>query len=565
VGQEKAGTGDGSSYVNRMSLSRHNAVTSPEEKKMLLKTGVSSGISQGDTVFLCGDMTSQLNVSSSGSEGSPIIYSGDCPGDEGSINIDGPDGIRIENRSFIEVGHLTVFKTGGASMGVKIINSRNIRIHHCDINVAGTSWTCGIEVQGGPGGQHSTGIYLHDNKVTAINATAQDGIYLFNGVQDFHIYRNTVTDFNHSNLNFWDKTTEWNSGNGEIWENDISSPNRGYTHGIDLKGTAGRGFRDIKVYRNYIHDLRANNQIAAENIEFYNNVIARINNCCNSLDGGCPEIYDNCSTKGYYGVGHGVTLESGWSNTSCKNVKIFNNIFYRTQETAIFLGKAGSGHEGHQVYNNIILECEYNSTAEANFVQHPVVLASFSNLEVRNNIIYNPGRSATVGYLGSSLDVDALNSESSSFSGNMDADPELNDPQNSEFWPGNSGSPVVDAGFDLGDDYLAALMNHSQWPDKVTAGNQNDFGAGWEIGPYIHGNWINVKGPQNKDGRPFLIDNNYTLRVYNLYGKLVQTLVNTSHKAGMHYVNWDREKHPAGFYFFKLTDDKNSIIKKSIP
>ena len=70
-------TGDesGSSYANCMDIADHNADT---------YTG-------GDLIYLCGTITSQILTPSSGSDGSPIVYDGDCSG--GAAVLDGQDTI----------------------------------------------------------------------------------------------------------------------------------------------------------------------------------------------------------------------------------------------------------------------------------------------------------------------------------------------------------------------------------------------------------------------------------------------------------------------------------------
>ena len=44
-----------------------------------------------------------------------------------------------------------------------------------------------------------------------------------------------------------------------------------------------------------------------------------------------------------------------------------------------------------------------------------------------------------------------------------------------------------------------------------------------------------------------------TLKIYNIYGKLVTTLVNGLREAGMHQVTFDGSGLPSGLYFYRLT------------
>jgi len=51
----------------------------------------------------------------------------------------------------------------------------------------------------------------------------------------------------------------------------------------------------------------------------------------------------------------------------------------------------------------------------------------------------------------------------------------------------SSSSPAINAGDNsLGDSYKYALIPGSSWPNAVGIGNQDHFGAGWEIGAYLY-------------------------------------------------------------------------------
>ncbi|MCK4817725.1 hypothetical protein KA005_18290, partial [bacterium] len=112
VAQSSVGSGNGSSYANRMSVSSHN----------------SSSFSAGDTIYLCGTITSAIYPPSSGANGNPIIYDGDCPSGTpvevinttigGSIDFTTKDYLTFQD---IE-GHGgdTGLKTAGGSTGITI-------------------------------------------------------------------------------------------------------------------------------------------------------------------------------------------------------------------------------------------------------------------------------------------------------------------------------------------------------------------------------------------------------------------------------------------------------------
>ena len=62
--------------------------------------------------------------------------------------------------------------------------------------------------------------------------------------------------------------------------------------------------------------------------------------------------------------------------------------------------------------------------------------------------------------------------------------PMFTDAENHDFTLQNN-SPAIDAGKNLGSPYDSALYAFSEWTDNVILVNQNNYGNGWEIGPYV--------------------------------------------------------------------------------
>jgi hypothetical protein len=54
------------------------------------------------------------------------------------------------------------------------------------------------------------------------------------------------------------------------------------------------------------------------------------------------------------------------------------------------------------------------------------------------------------------------------------------------------------------------------------------------------------------------------LRIYDILGKEVATLINEQLSAGTYEVEWNAEKYPGGIYFYRLTAGNNIITKKMI-
>ena len=63
----------------------------------------------------------------------------------------------------------------------------------------------------------------------------------------------------------------------------------------------------------------------------------------------------------------------------------------------------------------------------------------------------------------------------------------------------------------------------------------------------------------------YLHESNETnLKIYNLAGQEIETLVNESQKAGEYTINWNADALPSGIYFYKLHTGKFSKTKKLI-
>jgi hypothetical protein len=55
-----------------------------------------------------------------------------------------------------------------------------------------------------------------------------------------------------------------------------------------------------------------------------------------------------------------------------------------------------------------------------------------------------------------------------------------------------------------------------------------------------------------------------TLKVYNVLGEEVATLVASNHAAGTFNVSWDASDRPSGVYFYRLTAGEYVQTKKAV-
>jgi hypothetical protein len=59
-------------------------------------------------------------------------------------------------------------------------------------------------------------------------------------------------------------------------------------------------------------------------------------------------------------------------------------------------------------------------------------------------------------------------------------------------------------------------------------------------------------------------DEHVTLKIYNVFGQQVATLVDADQKAGLHTVNWTGEGLSSGMYVYTLTAGAHSESKKMV-
>jgi hypothetical protein len=55
-----------------------------------------------------------------------------------------------------------------------------------------------------------------------------------------------------------------------------------------------------------------------------------------------------------------------------------------------------------------------------------------------------------------------------------------------------------------------------------------------------------------------------TLRVFDILGRQIQTIMNQSLSAGDYEVNWITKGIPSGVYFYRLDAGKHSAVRKAI-
>ena len=60
------------------------------------------------------------------------------------------------------------------------------------------------------------------------------------------------------------------------------------------------------------------------------------------------------------------------------------------------------------------------------------------------------------------------------------------------------------------------------------------------------------------------IKSNVTLKIFNLLGKEIKTLVNEEKNIGSHFIEFDAKQIASGLYYYRLTADGKNITKKML-
>jgi len=60
------------------------------------------------------------------------------------------------------------------------------------------------------------------------------------------------------------------------------------------------------------------------------------------------------------------------------------------------------------------------------------------------------------------------------------------------------------------------------------------------------------------------VNSKIVMKVYDLLGREVATLINEMQSAGEHTVEWNAQNFPSGVYFYRLQSDKFAETKKLV-
>lgn len=325
--------------------------------------GVDAGdITAGDTVHLCGTITTALTVQGSGSEGNVITIVFET-GAKISLSSCGTGCLHTNSQTYLTIDGGTNGIIEATSMGTGQTQSQSI-----GIEALGCA-NCEIK------NLHIHDMYVRNDNadVSGVDATTYPAIR-FSG-SNILIHDNTIHDVG------WALRNLYTSGddNVRVYNNDIS--NCGHAYALAAQGgvtTSGSFY----YYNNYVHDF-ANWDSAGCTVAHSSAIHAY--GIGGSKITGTLWIYNNR----FIGTGSCMTanifLEGGsdaWTDTT-GTTKIFNNLITASgYVTGLVQPNVGTGHE---VYNNTIIG---DGGAETICL---IVGGTTTNAKVKNNYIGSCG------------------------------------------------------------------------------------------------------------------------------------------------------------------------------
>ena len=473
VAQSSAGSGDGSSYDNRMNVADHDGST----------------FSPGDVIYLVDTISSRLTIPGSGieGEGNRIVYRGDYPGHPGVLTANTSYGtIRGIGKDYLIIDGLEI-KNGMIAIaflnGCDYITIKNCVIHdmtskgiHFSANITPIVRNSNVVIGGAEGeGNEVYNVGVDTGGVDIGLAHVDDFIVSYNkcygGEPDTGI-DGVTTNYSDGGV------IEYN----ELYDHIKSTGTEFGENSVDLKGCS-----NIHVRYNHMYGNRAGGVIVnhsdwmnadCSNIYIYHNLIYENNSniVISDLDANCY-VWGNIihtSTKS-----HGISCSNDGTNIHIYNNTLINNNGDGTDYQLLI----GGGSSNYYVKNNIFYSDTY---AQSNRL---IYKGTVTNANFDNNRYYYYNGDVKFYWAGEGTaitlaQVQAIGQEANGSEGL----PGFSDVSNDDYTLAVS-SACIDAGSDLGVDYALGLdpanTDFTTFPPSVYTLNQNNSGFGWEIGAYV--------------------------------------------------------------------------------
>lgn len=345
VANSSAGSGLGTpDYANRASVSYHNA-----------GSGV-FGALDGDTVYLCDNITSQVTVPDSGSSGNYVTYRGDYASHAGIMDFFGNPMFYTNSKDYIIIDGVTL---RNGNTGIKVYFSDHVTVKNCTIHTMQTK-----------------GIFCQDSTNITFGGADGDGNDIYNvgidtGGTDISFQRTVdfVVSYNKlyavGTARGIDGVATHHSHEGLIEYNTMYSHNKsgGGEDGIDLKESS----HNIIIRYNHIYDHQYQTgitvQLSCYDIYIYGN-----------------SVHDNRTT--------GVYIKRGNSSVhDVEDIHVWGNLLYNNA-SGVFVAASGDSTKTIRrvyVYNNTIVE---NGNHSGTVQSRGVGIQMGTGHIVKNNIFY---------------------------------------------------------------------------------------------------------------------------------------------------------------------------------
>ncbi|UCC78990.1 MAG: T9SS type A sorting domain-containing protein [Candidatus Zixiibacteriota bacterium] len=315
------------------------------------------------------------------------------------------------------------------------------------------------------------------------------------------------------------------------------------------------------------------------------------------LNASNPVIKNNIignNTTGFGGVGGGIYCESsnpkvigniiaynsgdiygGGIYLSSSNALIQNNLIFRNI-TTLKAGGIGMANGNPVLYNNIITE---NIALDGTGIWFYNTNASIRNSIIWNDSSYSDGSEIEI--YGDAPSIEFCNIQDTLWpgAGNISINPLFRDPDNGDFHlmsiacGDSADSPCIDAG---DPNILDSLLNCS-WGLGDLRSDMGAYGGGDSL---ITG----IGDAPSPLPKKFLLLQNYPnpfnatttvkyaladagpvrIDIYDLLGRLVETLVDEEKQAGQHQAVWDASGYSSGIYFYRLEAGNFTQTRKMI-
>ena len=466
------------------------------------------------------------------------------------------DATKIENQHFITIQDIEI--QGGYGYGLAIRGCSNIIVKNCHI---GTYSRQGIQIRN-IGGVSSTYVTIDncvlDSKFSfsyGKNKGIDDGIQVTTGANDCIIKNCIIKDFGHAGIYLKAvKSTDNGVYNNKIFGNLITGENVTYQRGIGTDGYENK-CRDNEFYNNIIRNTTVRSQINGNNNWVHHNIVDGVKN----------------SIVKSRGVGQAFDLQGYGVDLVCHDNKIDNNLIMNCDEAGISFSDNGGPKVNNYVRNNIIINCGRNSKEGNDNVG--IVIDNDNSIQTNyfyNNCIYNGDETATVISLrGEKINISEFNSQVSLYDialNNIENDPLIETSDSLIFYL-NTNSPCIDAGIDVG-------LKQDFYENKIFIGDAPDIGIyeyssttdviSTEIAEvnsyYLAQNYPNPFNPSTtiKYSIPNVMDTkfasttNVILKIYDILGREVATLVNQQQKPGNYEVTFDARNLTSGVYIYRI-------------